>query len=357
MTQKDDYQLNHAAVYFYGGVYDDGCVYMADIDIDLLLKLNLKNEAVEIVDSLKNRGIDCCGILKMHDKIVINYSDKTAEMILRTSGNEWVKKEIDYCGNFENDQAFEFQENMYIIDKDFGIRKFDSEFRNIDEFAFLNDAAGIQASRISETKIVIVTENSKVMEFDFSTDKMVELELPEKIDEIETICYDGENYWVTTHNWEIIKFNVHNKDFQQYPMPAELTNIENQKDKRRFEKSFFYKEKIWVIPYYANNIMSISTQDGTAELVKPKKADPTEYNGEARRNSMQYISVFCGKGVLLLSCATQHIYYLDFEDCKIDNLDLHSNWRKKDISRFDVINEGMLGLDLKQFLNAVAGDA
>lgn len=357
MTRKDDYQLSHVAIYFYGGVYDDGCVYMADIDIDLLLKLNLKNEEVEIVDSLKNRGIDCYGILKMHDKIVITYSDKSAEMILKTSGNEWVKKEIDYCGNFGNDQAFEFHENMYIIDKDFGIRKFDSEFRNIANFSLINDAADIHASRISETKIVIVTENSKVMEFDFSTDKMVELELPQKIHEIETICYDGENYWVTTHNWEIIKFNVHNKDFQQYPMPAELTNIENQKDKRRFEKSFFYKEKIWVIPYYANNIMSISTQDGTAELVKPEKADHAECNGETRRNSMQYISVFCGKGVLLLSCATQHIYYLDFEDCKIDKLDLHSNWRKKDISRFDVINEGMLGLDLKQFLNVVAGDA
>ena len=194
------------------------------------------------------------------------------------------------------------------------------------------------------------------MEFDFSADKMVELELPQKIDGIETICNDGVNYWVTTHNWEIIKFNINNKEVQYFPMPAELTNIENQKDKRRFEKSFFFKEKIWVIPYYANNIMLISTQDGTAELLKLEKADHAEYNGESRRNSMQYISVFCGKGVLLLSCATQQIYYLNFEDCKIDRLDLHSNWRKKDISRFDVIEEGMLGIDLKQFLSAVAGD-
>lgn len=32
MAQKEDYQLNHTSVYFYGGVYDDGCVYVADID-------------------------------------------------------------------------------------------------------------------------------------------------------------------------------------------------------------------------------------------------------------------------------------------------------------------------------------
>lgn len=357
MTQKDSYQSNHATVYFYGGVYDHGCVYMADIDTNLLLKLDIQNRELEIVDSLKGRGIDCHGILKMHNRIVITYNDKCSEMILKTGEYEWVKKEIEYCGNFENDQSFEFNKNIYIFDKDFGIRKFDSEFINIDNFKLLNDVIGIRANRISETKIVILAENSKVMEFDLLTEKMIELELSQKNDDIETICYDGENYWVTTHDWKIIKCNILNKNFQYFPMPAELENIENQKDKRRFEKSFFYKGKIWVIPYYANNIMLVSTQDSTAELVKLGETDHAECNGKTRRNSMQYISVFCEKGVLLLSCATQQIYYLDLEDGKIDRLDLHSNWNKKDISRFSIINEGILGINIKQFLDAIARDA
>lgn len=356
MAQKDSYQLNHATVYFYGGVYDHGCVYMADINTNLLLKLDIQNRELEIVDSIQVRGIDCNGILKMHNRIVITYNDKHSEMILKTGEHTWEKKEIDYCGNFENDQSFEFNKNMYIFDKDFGIMKFDSEFRNIDNFKLLNDVTGIRASRITETKIVILAENNKVMEFDLSTEKVIELELPQEIDGIETICYDGENYWVTTYDWKIIKFNMINKDFQYFPMPAELENIENQKDKRRFEKSFFCKGKIWVIPYYANNIMMISTQDGTAELVKLGETDHTECNGKARRNSMQYMSVFCEKGVLLLSCATQYIYYLDIEDGKIDRLDLHINWSKKDISGFSVLKEGLLGINVKQFLDAIARD-
>lgn len=356
MTQEDSYQLNHIPVYFYGGVYDHGCVYIADIDSNFLLKLDIRNRELEIVASLNGRGIDCRGILKMHNRVVITYNDKRSEMILKTGKYEWVKKEIDFCGNFENDQAFEFNKNMYIFDKDFGIRKFDSGFRNIDNYMLLNDAIGVHASRISETKIVILAENSKVIEFDLSTEKMIELELPQKIDGIETICYDGDNYWVTTHDWKIIKFNILNKDFQYFPMPAELENIENQKDKRRFEKSFFYKGKIWVIPFYANNIMLISTQDGTAELVKLRETDHTECNGKSRRNSMQYISVYCEKGVLLLSCATQQIYYLDIEERKIDKLDLHIKWDKKGTSHFSVINEGMLGISIKQFLDAIVGN-
>ncbi|MCI9033753.1 MAG: hypothetical protein HFJ08_06845 [Lachnospiraceae bacterium] len=355
-TDVPYYQFNHVSVYFYGGVYDDSCVYIADIDTNLLLKLDIHNRELEIVASLKNKGIDCCGIQKMDNKIMISYRNKSAEIIVNIGENNWAKKDVDYFGDFENDQSFEFKENMYIFDKDFGIRKFDSEFKNIDNFALLNDVAGIQTSRISETKIAIITENGKVMEFDLSTEKMVELELPQKISGIETICYDGENYWVTTHNWEIIKFNLYNKDFQRYLMPSELENIENQKDKRRFEKSFFYKEKIWVIPYYAKNIMCISTQDGMAELVKLENATLIEYNEAYRRNSMQYISVFCETGVLLLSCAVQQMYYLDFEECRIDRIDLHSNWRKEDIFNLGIINEGMLGIGIKQFLDNITSE-
>lgn len=355
MTQKDDYQLNHAAVYFYAGVYDDGYVYMAEIDTNLLLRLDIQNRGVDIVDSLKNAGIDCCGILKRNNKIIVSYRDKSSEMMVNSSGNDWVKKDIDYCGSFENNQAYEFKESLFVLDKDFGIKKFDAEFNNINNFAFPDGAVGIQASRISETKIAIVTENSKVIEFDLSTEKVTELELPQKIDDIETICHDGENYWFTTYNWEIIRVNLHNKDIQRYPMPEKLTNIENQKDKRRFEKSFFYKGKIWVIPFYASNIMLISTQDGNAELIRLEETEQTECIEMTRRNSMQYISVFCEQGILLLSCVTQRIYYLDAEDGRVERLDLHSIWRKKDISRFGVINEGLLGINIKQFLNAVVG--
>lgn len=353
MDQKDDYRLNHATVYFYGGAYDDGCVYIAEIDINLLLRLDIYKGELEIIDSLKNRGINCCGILKMHNKIVVSYSNKSSEMILKTSKNEWIKKEIDYCGSFENDQAFEFKDNVYIFDKSFGIRKYDADFKNIDNFIFPNDTVGIQASRVSETKIVIIMEKNKIMEFDLSDEKVIELKLPYKIDEPETICYDGKNYWVTTHNWEIVKFNIYNNTFQCYPMPGELVKIENQKDKRRFEKSYFYENKVWVIPYYASSIMLISTQDGTAELLKSVEDDYIEGKEKIRRNSMQYISVFCKKGILLLSCATQHIYYLDFVDCKMVRLNLHINWRKKDFTRFCVISEGMLGIDIKQFLNVI----
>ncbi len=356
MARKEDYQLNHVTVYFYGGVYDDGCIYMAEIDTNLLLKLDIHNRELEIVDSLKNKGIDCCGILKMNNKVVMSYRDKSAEMVISTGGNDWIKKDTVYCGNFENDQAYEFKHNMYVYDKEFGLRKFDSELNNTDNFAFQKGVTGIQASRISDTKIAIVPESSKVLEFDLSTEKIVELVLPQKIDDIETICHDGENYWITTYNWEIIKFNLHNMDFQRYSMPEELKNIDNQENKRRFEKSFFYKGKIWVIPYYANNIMRISTQDGTAELVKLEETDYTECNGTPRRNSMQYISVFCEEGILLLSCVTERIYYLDFEECRVDRLDLHSHWRKKDFSRLGVIEEGMLGINIKQFLNVIVKD-
>ncbi|MCM1251241.1 MAG: hypothetical protein NC321_00305 [Clostridium sp.] len=145
-------------------------------------------------------------------------------------------------------------------------------------------SAYIQSQKLGITRIsseVCVVNNNiyftipaqnLICEFSTVTKRITEFNIKYDI-MAQTICYDGDDFWITGQTKEVIRWNKErNEVVSVYNMPAsigqEQFEVENEKAFENIEDircknplfrwSVKIKDKIWFIPYAANKIVCIN---------------------------------------------------------------------------------------------------
>lgn len=116
--------------------------------------------------------------------------------------------------------------------------------------------------RLTDTKIVVLSDN-KIVEIDIITKIIKKINNLEKILDVYSIRYDGENYWILLSNsTDIYEWNPETDQYNKFQL-MNKDKVWITQEGIPYNNIIFYKEEIIILPYRLNYIMRIDRENRT----------------------------------------------------------------------------------------------
>ncbi len=257
-----------------------------------------KNKAWFIWGSL---NILCCLDLEMNECELLTYIPEILESRFRGNsicykyGNDiycmpiygksiWVYSMVDdnFCeirvnnpneGLINIQDLWEYNNKIYAISTGLGqLIEIDLNEKKIKNYySIIQDKIIVKSIKVDSLIYCLVGENNEIYRFNLETKETNRYKLPNIGRKFNTICFDGEKFWLSGYNKEIYVWDQKKneisildkfpRDFGMYDFTEEtdgkVNTITEKFEKFIFLFSVVIGQKIWFIPYHANKIIYV----------------------------------------------------------------------------------------------------
>lgn len=265
--------------------------------------------------------------------------------------------------NFRGENVFEHNDCLYIFPLALVVLKVDIGKKSIDYIFYPekepeSDLRG-EVAFIGNTVYIPVKHSKKIYKFNLAFEKWEVIEVNTELKGIDTLCYDGRQFWMSGVGKMICSWNeeenvsVSYKNFPRGFCKLETINECAARDKEDgwwFGRSFWYGKSIYFIPGDANMLIVFDTEKkDMKELPIEGEEETRESLGqEGRFSTIKYMVAKQRDNLLMmLSNKNKNLVLLDVDTKKtqITDLKICSETEMERIaSSRQMVGEGMINL-------------
>lgn len=321
-------------LYFYDMDIKNETFWAPEYDTGIILEGNIKTGNVQVVsrDMYKTFKTKCFfrGIYNCGDKLLLAKQGEQNAIIYNKLNNQFYKKQVKNLPSksvwdFQHDSIIETGKNYYIILVYGEIIKADKE---LCEFEFIgsipNDSKeSCYKKLVRVNKCIYIIIKNKIYVFDSETESYAECSILETENNIETMCFDGKFFWISTNLGEIICSDKKRKlQIEQ----DKLFLLNEEPDARKFLRSYCCNGIIWLIPCYVESILyfDINSMSIHSFMLDGEKENSESLNYMGRKNKQKVIA--CARAneeLLVLSSKTEQLYKINMIEKKTEILEFH----------------------------------
>lgn len=241
--------------------------------------------------------------------------------------------------NFRANTVFEYNNFLYIFSKKLMVFKIDLTDWSIQEIYHQNNSVKDygRGELVKHENIIYVpvTEKGMIYCFDLKQGRFIKEILVEHIDGIETLCFDGEYFWITGKNGEIY---IYDDNFHLYEklerMPTGFVSNIVGNGREAFSCSVYYQGQIWLFPSHANMILKIDKRSKFIKEIKIEEEQESDasIHQKGRYFLMKYGVVrTVGKYAYTISSMTKNFYEINMKTEKVRKLCFKAGDIRKEI--------------------------
>lgn len=318
-------------LYFYDVDIHNETFWIPEYETGIILEGNIGTGNTQVLskdmyNTFKSRcffqGIYNCG-----DKLLLAKRGEQNAIIYDKFNNQFCKKQVKNLPlksvwDFQHDSIIETGKNYYIILVYGEIIKADKE---LNEFEFIasipNDAReSCYKKLIRVNKCMYIIIKNKIYVFDPETESYSQCSIFETENNIETLCFDGTFFWISTNLGEIICSDKKRKlQIEQ----DKLSLLHEEPNARKFLRSYCCNGIIWLVPCYVEGILyfDINNMSIHSFILDDEKENSDTLNRLGRKNKQKVIA--CARSyeeLLVLSSKTEQLYKINMAEMKTEIL-------------------------------------
>lgn len=267
------------------------------------------------------------GIYKWKEYLVLPSRNARLGMhLFNTKANEWsyivIEESKKNWLNFREEDVFEYNEYLYIFSLQLVILKVNVEKKSIDYLFYPDiepdaDRRG-EITSIDHTIYLPLKHDKKIYKFDLSIEQWVILEINTELGGIDTLCYDGNLFWMSGMGKMICSWDEKNNEcisYKEFPETFKKLVSRDGEDGWWFCKSIMYKQIVYFVPCDANMMIVFDTKNGEAkEFFIADEWEEKEDPRIGRFSTVKYMGAKKKNNILmLLSNKNKNLIFIDME--------------------------------------------
>ena len=330
-------------LYFYDMDIENETFWIPEYETGIIFEGNIKTGHTKIISrdmykTFKNkcffRGIYNCG-----DKLLLANQGEQNAIIYNRFDNQFYKTQIrnlpsKSVWDFQHDSIIETEKNYYIILVYGEIVKADKELCEFECIGSIpNDTKeSCYKKVVKKDKCIYVLIKNKIYAFNSETETYFECNMFETENNIETMCFDGTFFWISTNSGEII---CSDKKRRLQIEQDKLYLLNESPGVRKFLESYCCNDIIWLVPCYVDRILCFDIKSMSIRpFLLPGEEENSETLNRVRRKNKQKViaSIRLNEELLVLSSKTEQLYRVDMVKKRVEIL-------KCDIDRRTLMSE------------------
>lgn len=329
-------------MFFYDCIWDEDVIYYPAVNFDALCRTNLTSGVTEIIEMFpvkeqqnvllyagiyKTGRFLILGPVRTRRSLLLIYdlqSGKFIEIVVEKDKKTWF--------NFREEQVMEVGNFLYIFPYVSVIIKINLinymiEYLGYPQLGLAEEKHG-QLVKIGQSIYIPLCNRPKIYKFDLLTEKFFVFEVSCDIRGIDTLCYDGEKFWLSGIEKGIYSWNEQTNECRKYlDFPTgfdKFINLASETGKW-FSHSIYFEDAIYFIPFYANMIVKFELrQCKMHEIFIPNEEEQfEELNRKGRFSWGKYaVAKYRNGKILLLSNKSKVVYILDLKNSALEKINL-----------------------------------
>lgn len=309
-----------------------------------------------------------CGVYKWKNYLILpGWRAKNALSMFNLENREWLYIYIEESKkewlNFREKNVLEYNGYLYAFSYQLVILKINMENKSIEYIFYPNkkadeDVIG-EIAVINNVVYIPVRHDNKIYKFDLCIEQWEIIEVNTKLKGIDTLCFDGQLFWMTGIGRMICAWDEKTNLSMYYrKFPQRFDRLVDRKGEEGFwfNNSIAYDNSIYFIPSDANMIIEFDTKNGEAnEFFIEDEWEEKEDTRVGRYSTVKYMEAKKKENVfMMLSNKNKNLIFIDMERKTIKKIELKLS-EKEGIHRLiaatPVMHEGVV--NLKEWLKYV----
>lgn len=333
----------HHSAFFTDCLWEDNGIYYPLANRNLLCRTDLRTGKTEVIGpDNKDNGDGLfiyTGIYRWKDYYMLapGKAVRPALALYHPASGEWryipaEEKQREWL-RFKEDTVFEYGKYLYLFSGNLVVVRIDTEKWEIGYLYYPDmkpgeDSQG-QAARVDDKIYIPLRHHNKIYEFDMRTETFVSFTVETKLSGIDTLCFDGQVFWMTGAGRAVSTWNKETKECRSYTdFPEGFRKHEGVAQGEEgywFWSSVVYGNAVYFIPYCAN--MLIEFKNGVMNKIDIPQEEETEITlrRKGRSGGKKYWAVKQKDNRLLLVSAKNRwldIIDLDTKKTQIMQIDI-----------------------------------
>ena len=372
MKQKDRETAEYPYKwFFYDCLWHESKIVFSDSNSNALCETDIMTGSTRIVGiaNEEEERLLFHGIYKWKEYLVLSGRNaKPGIHLFNLANSEWsyiaVEDSRKEWINFREEGVFEYCGCLYIFPFSLVVLKVDIEKRCIDYIFYPDmkpedDCRG-EIVRVDDTIYIPLKHGVSLHKFDLTSEQWEVLEVHTDLKGIDTLCYDGSQFWLSGVGEMICAWNEEENisvSYQNFPQGfCKLGTIDEcavrKEDGWWFGRSFLYGKSIFFVPNDANMLVEfdiekqemkelpIEGEEETKEsLRKTGRFSTIKYMGAKQKDNLLLLLSNKNKDLILLNMETKKARRIELKICAKDELGKLVLGRQK-------MNEGVIDLNV-----------
>lgn len=336
-------------IFFYDWIWEDREIIYPLANYNALCKTDIATGRTTIMSRADEENIPLLfsGIYKWESYLLLSGSAAKRKLTLyNLCSDEWSYISVDEDKknwlNFREEDVFEQGDSIYIISYFLIIFKVNIE-KNSVEYLFYPDMkpegdVRSEVVRVNNIIYIPMRHNNKIYKFDLETEQIEIIAVNTELKGIDTLCFDGERFWMTGTEKMICSWDEKSNScisYCNFPHNFKKFHGIEGEDGYWFCRSGVYEKKIYFIPCYANMLLELDTntynmeeifipdEEESAETIRrPERFFDAKFSAAKKRDNMLMLVSAENKNLILIDLNTKKIDKVEFEMQYKDGIDI-----------------------------------
>lgn len=347
-TVNDDGYLCKS--FFYDWIWEENEIIYFVMNWNMLCRTDLlTGRTVAIGKAEENsNSMLYAGVYKWNDYLILSsYKARSALAFYEYHSKKWEYINVEECKKewllFREESVFEFNGYLYIFSQSLVILKVNIEKRTI-EYLFYpgmrpeDDIVG-EIEAVGGKIYIPMQHSNKIFIFDLCTEIIQSIVVNTELKGIETLCFDGQVFWMTGIGKMICSWNErHNKSVSYCNFPQNFDKYMEREGEEGwwFIQSFYYKNFVYFVPSYANMILEMNIH---TKVIREIFVEGEEENEESRDKFGRNVNVKYARTkqkdnmLMMLSSKNKNLVLLDLDTREIKKIEYETNYGEEDVEK------------------------
>lgn len=327
--KKDDDVMYPYKMFFYDCIWEEDKIIYPASNCNAICETNIATGETTVIGSANEQKerLLFYGIYKWREYLILpGRNARPALNLFNTKTNEWsyivIEENKKNWLNFREEDVFEYDGYLYIFSLQLGILKVNLEEKNV-EYLFYpdikpDDDRHGEITFIDNMVYIPLKHDKKIYKFDLSTAQWMILEVNTELRGIDTLCYDGNLFWMSGVGKMICSWDEKNNVGVSYKrFPQRYKKLVNRAGEEGwwFCKSIIYNRIVYFVPCDANMMLTFNTENGEAkEFYIADEWEEKEDMRIGRFSSVKYMGAKRqNKILMMLSNKNKNLIFIDME--------------------------------------------
>lgn len=341
-------------LFFYDCVWDNDKIIYPAINNNILCETNIVTGETKIIEIFDEINKECLfvGIYKWNKYFILSsFYAKSALTFFDMESEEYIYINVDEEKhkwlNFREEDIIVFNKYIYIFSIELVIMKVDIEQKKIEYLFYPNIKPGDdfrgKIVKLYNKIYVSIRHSDLLYKFDLENEHMDIIDLNLNIKGINTLCFDGQLFWMTGAEKKIYSWNENSSEnisYCEFPEKFEKIFGGESKECFWFANSFVYNECIYFVPGYANMLLEFDKKNGIFKEIIITDEEETEKSigRKGRVSTAKYVVSKQKENILmLLSARNKNLILVNLENKKIEKINIFFQ-SKKELDKLFKIN-------------------
>lgn len=357
---EDDYFYQ---LFFYDWLWEEQSIIYPAVNYNAICRTDLLSGETSVIGKAEegDHTLLFVGIYRWEDALMFSSRNaRPALVFYQEDIRKWTYIDVEEDKrdwlDFREEDVFAHGRYLYIFPNVFVVLKADMQQKTVTYLYFPDIKPGDElrgeTEQVGQNIYIPARHSSKIYKFNLATEQIQICRIDTKLQGIDTLCFDGELFWMTGGGQMLVSWDEESGRCVSYhefpPKFCKFTEREGE-DGWWFSQSFFYGNSIYLTPSYSNMVIEMDLRSNRMReiFIEGEEEDEASAFRAGRCHQVKYgMSKLRGHSLMLLSAKNKNLILMDLRTKEVKKIEYYIRCKDDaDLLAATGLNDSVLDLN------------